>query len=129
MEQLKEEQGKLLSRHISEILLRQNIRTAGRKYHAERQQRLPATSPVISQPTQPMNVDEETTQQATRTVPTSSIQQASQLNAEFSQRTEAETRRREDTSVNHRRETYSNKTSQQSQNRYITSIHQEALNQ
>ena len=30
MEQLKEEQGKLLLRQMSEILLRQNVRTAGR---------------------------------------------------------------------------------------------------
>ena len=33
MEQLKEEQGKLLLRQMSEILLRQNVRTAGRTFH------------------------------------------------------------------------------------------------
>ena len=70
MEQLREEQGKLLLRQMNDILLRQNVRTAGRTYHTERLQQLPTTSPVIAQPTQPMNVDEElTTQQATPTVP------------------------------------------------------------
>jgi hypothetical protein len=67
MEQLKEEHGKLLLRQMSEILLRQNVRTAGRTFHTERSQQLPTTSPTIAQPTQPMNVDEEaTTAQATR---------------------------------------------------------------
>ena len=61
MEQLKEEQGRLLLRQMSDILLRQNVRTAGRTYHTERLQQLPTTSPVIAQPTQPMNVDEELT--------------------------------------------------------------------
>ena len=58
MEQLREEQGRLLLRQMSEILLRQNVRTAGRTFHVERNQRLPTTSPVISEQTQPMNVDE-----------------------------------------------------------------------
>ena len=83
MEQLREGQGKLLLRQMNDILLRQNVRTAGRTYHTERLQQLPTTSPVIAQPTQPMNVDEELTQQATPTIPSSSTQQASQLNAEL----------------------------------------------
>ena len=71
MEQLKEEQGRLLLRQISEILLRQNVRTAGRTFHVERNQRLPTTSPTIAQPTQPMNVDEgQPTTQSTPTAPT-----------------------------------------------------------
>ena len=82
IEQLKEEQGRLLLRQMSELLLRQNVRTAGRTYHTEPAQQLPTTSPVIAQPTHPMNIDEELTQQATPTIPSSSTQQASQLNAD-----------------------------------------------
>ena len=106
MEQLKEEQGKLLLRQMSELLLRQNVRTAGRTYHTERLQQLPTTSPVIAQPTQPMNVDEELTQQATPTIPISSTQQASQLNAELTQRANTATKRREETAMNHRGEVF-----------------------
>ena len=106
MEQLKEEQGRLLLRQMSEILLRQNVRTAGRTFHTERNQRLPRTSPVISQPTQPMNVDEELTQQTTPTMPSSSTQQASQLNAEITQRGDRATKRREETAMNHRGEVF-----------------------
>ena len=106
MEQLREEQGKLLLRHMNDILLRQNVRTAGRTYHTERLQQLPTTSPVIAQPTQPMNVDEELTQQATPTIPSSSTQQASQLNAELTQRGEKAMKRKEETAMNHRGEVF-----------------------
>ena len=106
MEQLKEEQGRLLLRQMSDILLRQNVRTAGRTYHTERLQQLPTTSPVIAQPTQPMNVDEELTQQTTPTVPSSSTQQASQLNAELTQRANTAMKRREETAMNHRGEVF-----------------------
>ena len=102
MEQLKEEQGKLLLRQMSELLLRQNVRTAGRTYHTERLQQLPTTSSAIAQPTQPMNVDEELTQQATPTIPISSTQQASQLNAELTHRANTTMKRREETAINHR---------------------------
>ena len=103
MEQLREEQGKLLLRQMSDILLRQNVRTAGGTYHTERLQQLPTQSPVIAQPTQPMNVDEELTTQTTPTAPSSSTQQASQLNAEITQRGDRATKRREETAINHRR--------------------------
>ena len=106
MEQLREEQGKILLRQMSEILLRQNVRTAGRTYHTERLQQLPLQSPVIAQPTQPMNVDEELTTQTTPTVPSSSTQQASQLNAELTQRANTATKRREETAMNHRGEVF-----------------------
>ena len=106
MEQLREEQGKLLLRQMNDILLRQNVRTAGRTYHTERLQQLPTTSPVIAQPTQPMNVDEELTQQATPTIPSSSTQQASQLNAELTQRANTAMKRREETAMNHRGEVF-----------------------
>ena len=106
MEQLKEEQGRLLLRQMSELLLRQNVRTAGRTYHTERLQQLPTTSPVIAQPTQPMNVDEELTTQTTPTVPSSNTHQASQLNAEITQRGDRATKRREETAMNHRGEVF-----------------------
>ena len=106
MEQLREEQGKLLLRQMSDILLRQNVRTAGRTFHTERLQQLPTTSPVIAQPTQPMSVDEETPNQATPTMPSSTTQQASQLQAELSQRAKTAMKRREETTMNHRGEVF-----------------------
>ena len=106
MEQLREEQGKLLLRQMNDILLRQNVRTAGRTYHTERLQQLPTTSPVIAQPTQPMNVDEELTTQTTPTVPSSNTYQASQLNAELTQRANTTMKRREETAMNHRGEVF-----------------------
>ena len=106
MEQLREEQGKLLLRQMSDILLRQNVRTAGRTFHTERLQQMPTTSPVIAQPTQPMNVDEETPNQTTPTMPSSTTQQASQLNAELTQRANRATKRREETAMNHRGEVF-----------------------
>ena len=79
MEQLKEEQARLLLRQMSEVLLRLNVRTAGRTFHVEKNQRLPTTSPVISEQTQPMNVDEgRPTTQPTPTIASFNTQQASQ---------------------------------------------------
>ena len=87
---------------MNNILLRQNVRAAGRTYHTEKVQQLPTTSPVIAQPTQPMSVDEELATQTTPTVPSSSTQQGSQLNAELTQRANTATKRREKTAMNHR---------------------------
>ena len=106
MEQLREEQGKLLLRQMNDILLRQNVRTAGRTYHTERLQQLPLQSPTIAQPTQPMNVDKELTTQTTPTVPSSSTAQASQLNAEITQRGDRAMKRKEETAMNHRGEVF-----------------------
>ena len=106
MEQLREEQGRLLSRKMSEVLLRQNIRTAGRTFHAERTRQLPTTSATIAQPAQAMDVDEELTQQTTPTMPSSSTQQASQLNAELTQREDKAMKRKEETSTNHKGEVF-----------------------
>ena len=107
MEQLREEQGRLLLRQMSEILLRQNVRTAGRTFHIERNQRLPTTSPTIAQPTQSMNVDEgQPSTQSTPTVPTFNTHQASQLNAELTQRANTTMKRREETTMNHRGEMF-----------------------
>ena len=58
MEALKDEQERLLLRQMSEVLLRQNVRTAGRTFHVERSRQLPLQSPSII-PQEPMNVDEE----------------------------------------------------------------------
>ena len=106
MEQLREEQGRLLMRQMSEILLRQNVRTAGRTFHAERTHRLPTTSPVIRQPSAPMDVEKERPNQATPTMPSSSTQQASHIQAELQQRGEASRKRREETTMNHRGEIF-----------------------
>ena len=105
MEQLKEEQARLLMRQMSELLLRQNVRTAGRTFHTARAQQLPLQSPTIAQPTQPMDVEEEMPNQ-TPTMPSSSTQQASQLNAELRQRENTATKRKEETTMNHRGEVF-----------------------
>ena len=96
MEHLKEEQGRLLLRQMSDILLRQNVRTAGRTYHTERARQMPTTSPVIAQPSAPMDVEEELPSQATPTMPSSNTQQASQLQAELTQRGDRAIKRREE---------------------------------
>ena len=106
MEQLREEQGRLLLRQMSEVLLRQNARTAGRTFHTARFQQLPTTSPVISQASQPMNVDEEATNQPTPTMPTSSQAQAFQINTELEQRRSQAMKRKEETAMNHRGEVF-----------------------
>ena len=108
MEQLGEEQGRLLLRQMSEVLLRQNARTAGRTFHTARFQQLPTTSPVISQPSQPMNADEEGTTQPTPTQapPSTSLQQTSQMNTELEQRRNTAMKRKEETAINHRGEVF-----------------------
>ena len=53
-----------------------------------------------------MNVDEELATQTTPTVPSSSTQQASQLNAELSDRGNKAMKRREETAMNHRGEVF-----------------------
>ena len=106
MEQLREEQGRLLLRQMSEVLLRQNVRTAGRTFHTERMQQLPTTSPVIAQPTQPMDVDAEMPNQPTQQPPTTRLQQSSQMNVELEQRRSQAMKRKEETAMNHRGEVF-----------------------
>ena len=106
MEQLKEEQARLLLRQMSELLLRQNARTAGRTFHTARIQQLPTTSPVISQPSQPMDVDEGMPNQPTQQPPSTRLQQASHMNAELEQRRSQAMKRREETAMNHRGEVF-----------------------
>ncbi len=90
MEQFREERGKLLLRQMLDVFVRQNARTAG--FHTESMQQIPTTSSTIAQPTQPMDVDAEFTQQATPAIPSSSTTQASQLNAELTQRANTATK-------------------------------------
>ena len=106
MEQLKEEQGRLLLRQMSEVLLRQNARTAGKTFHTARFQQLPTTSPVIAQPSQSMDVDEETLNQPTQQPSSTRLQQASHMNAELEQRRSQAMKRREETAMNHRGEVF-----------------------
>ena len=107
MEALKEEQSRMLVRQMSDILLRQHSRTAGRTFHVERTQRLPTTSPVISQPSAPMSTDDETPAQMNQPPqppPPQPPPQASQIQAELQQRSNTATQRRQETSMNHRGE-------------------------
>ena len=53
-----------------------------------------------------MYVDEELTTQTTPTVPSSSTAQASQLNAEITQRGDRAMKRKEETAMNHRGEVF-----------------------
>ena len=101
MEALKDEQERLLLRQMSEVLLRQNVRTAGRTFHVERSRQLPLQSPSII-PQEPMNV----AQQPTQAPPSRRIQQASQLNAELTQRGNRAMKRKEETVINHRGEMF-----------------------
>ena len=109
MEALKDEQERLLLRQMSEVLLRQNVRTAGRTFHVERSRQLPLQSPSII-PQEPMNVDEEgqeiPAQQPTQAPPSTRLQQASQLNAELTQRGNRAMKRKEETVMNHRGEMF-----------------------
>ena len=45
LEQLKDEQERLLLRQMGEMLLRKNVRTAGKTFHTERARTLPLQSP------------------------------------------------------------------------------------
>ena len=106
MEQLREEQGRLLLRQMSEVLLRQNVRTAGRTFHTERARQLPLTSPVISQQSQPMDVEQEEPNQPTQAPPSTRLQQATQMDVELEQRRNQAMKRKEETAMNHRGEVF-----------------------
>ena len=109
MEALKDEQQRLLLRQMSEVLLRQNVRTSGRTFHVERSRQLPLQSPSII-PQEPMNVDEEGQEipinTPTQAPPSTRLQQASQLNAELTQRGNRAMKRKEETVMNHRGEMF-----------------------
>ena len=115
LEVLKDEQERLLLKQMGELLLRQNSRRNGTTFHSQRMQRLPATSPTIEQPTQPMDVEAQaqtqsapTTQAQTQsapTAPTASIQ-STQLNTELQQRRNIDTQRQQAVVMNHRGEIF-----------------------
>ena len=115
LEVLKDEQERLLLKQMGEILLRRNARRNGTTFHSQRMQSLPATSPTIEQPTQPMDVEAQaqtqsapTTQaqtQSTPTAPTASSQ-STQLNTELQQRRNITTQRQQAVVMNHRGEIF-----------------------
>ena len=109
MEALKDEQARLLLRQMGDVLLRQNMRTAGKTFHAERSKQMPLQSPSII-PQEPMNVDaegrEQPAQQATQVPLPTRLQQASQLGAELAQRIQTSMKRKEETAMNHRGEVF-----------------------
>ena len=113
LEVLKDEQERLLLKQMGELLLRQNSRRNGTTFHSQRMQRLPATSPTIEQPTQPMDVEAQTqsaptTQAQTQSTPTepTASSQSMQLNTELQQRRNIATQRQQAVVMNHRGEIF-----------------------
>ena len=108
LEELKDEQERLLLRQMGELLLRKNVRTAGRTFHTEKARTLPLTSPSIIP--SPMDVNAEgmpqPVQQPTQAPPSTRLQQASQMNAELEQRRSQAMKRKEETAINHRGEVF-----------------------
>ena len=103
LELLKDEQERLLLKQMGELLLRRNKRRNGTTFHSQRMQSLPATSPTIEQPTQPMDVEAQAQTQSTPTAPTAS-NQSTQLNTELQQRRNIATQRQQAVVMNHRGE-------------------------
>ena len=113
LEVLKDEQEKLLLKQMGELLLRQSSRRNGTTFHSQRMQSLPATSPTIEQPTQPMDVEAQTqsaptTQAQTQSAPTAQTasSQSTQLNTELQQRRNIATQRQQAVVMNHRGEIF-----------------------
>ena len=113
MEDLKDEQQRLLLRQMNDILMRQNIRTAGRTLHSERARLNAFRPPQIVEAN--MQVDEDgtlvgasrnangntqPTVQPTTAPPSTRLQQASQLNLELEQRRSSALKRREEIAMN-----------------------------
>ena len=105
LEVLKDEQERLLLKQMGELLLRQNSRRNGTTFHSQRMQRLPATSPTIEQPSQPMDVEAQAQTQSAPTAPTASSQ-STQLNTELQQRRNIATQRQQAVIMNHRGEIF-----------------------
>ena len=115
LEVLKDEQERLLLKQMGELLLRQNSRRNGTTFHTQRMQSLPATSPTIEQPAQPMDVEAQaqtqsapTTQAQTQSAPTAPTvsSQSTQLNTELQQRRNIATQRQQAVVMNHRGEIF-----------------------
>ena len=105
LELLKDEQERLLLKQMGELLLRQNSRRNGTTFHSQRMQSLPATSPTIEQPSQPMDVEAQAQTQSAPTAPTVSSQ-STQLNTELQQRRSIATQRQQAVIMNHRGEIF-----------------------
>ena len=105
MEDLKDEQQRLLLRQMNDILMKQNIRTAGRTLHTERARLNAFRPPQIVESN--MQVDLEGDAQpapqpmSQPPAPTSTrMQQASQLNMELDQRRNTAQKRRDEIAMN-----------------------------
>ena len=102
MEDLKDEQQRLLLRQMNDILLRQNIRTAGRTLHTERARLNAFRPPQVVESN--MQVDQEGTPQPTvqptTAPPSTRLRQASHLNMELQQRGNTAQKRREEIAMN-----------------------------
>ena len=103
MEDIKDQQQRLLLRQMNDILMRQNIRTAGRTLHTERARLNAFRPPQIAEAN--MEVDAEgdpqpMPQRMQPTPPSSRLQQASQLNLEMEQRRNTAQKRREQIAIN-----------------------------
>ena len=102
MEDLKDEQQRLLLRQMNEIILRQNIRTAGRTLHTERARLNAFRPPRIVEANMEVDEDGNTqpTVQPTTAPPSTRLQQATQLNLELEQRRRTAQKRREEIANN-----------------------------
>ena len=105
MEDLKDEQQRLLLRQMNDLIMRQNIRTAGRTYHTERARLNAFRPPQIAEAN--MQVDEEGTPQPKaqtmpqpKSMPSTRLQQASQLDMELQQRGNTAQKRRDEIAMN-----------------------------
>ena len=105
MEDLKDEQQRILLRQMNDILMRQNIRTAGRTLHTERARLNAFRPPRIVEAS--MEVDAEGDPQPKAqpmpqpaSMPSTRLQQASQLNMELQQRGNTAQKRREEIAMN-----------------------------
>ena len=102
MEDLKDEQQRLLLRQMNDILMRQNIRTAGRTLHADRARLNAFRPPRIVEANMQVDADGNTQPAVQPTTPSASstIQQLSQLDLELQQRDSRAQKRREEIAMN-----------------------------
>ena len=103
MEALKDEEARLLLRQIGDKLLRQNVRTAGKTFHAEKVRQMPLQAPNIFSANQPMQVDEEGNATPAPPAPTqipltTRLRQASQLGTELAQKRNINEKKRRNSS-------------------------------
>ena len=102
MEDLKDEQQRLLLRQMNDILMRQNIRTAGRTLHSERARLNAFRPPRIVEANMQVDADGNTQPAVQPTTPSASsiIQQLSQLGLELQQRGNTAQKRRDEIAMN-----------------------------